>query len=113
MMNCLNSFTVKKGFYRMSDIPTKIGWKPVFSSPDTPLRMRRAYSIFIAICIVVLILITWPVATLVNRGDIIIIGLPLNLFWLVLCKAIVFTCLVSLYGYEYFGKSRSTDKGAL
>lgn len=85
-------------------IPEKIDWKPVFFRADTTHRERRAYILFLLLFITALVAITWPVYTLINRADIIIIGLPLNLFWLILWKATIFVGLVFLYRFEYSGK---------
>lgn len=91
-------------------IPEKIDWKPVFFTTDTTSKERRAYILFLLLFIVALVSITWPAYTLVNRADIIIIGLPLNLFWLVLWKATIFTGLIFLYRFEYPGKKNLEKK---
>jgi len=92
---------------RSGAIPETIGWKPVIFSANTPPELRRAYTKFIILCVVALAMIIWPVAVIFNRGDIIILGLPVNLFWIVFWKAAIFTGLVLLYRFEYFRKSES------
>ena len=85
-------------------IPEKIDWKPVIFSAGTPPGLRRAYISFIILCCVALVMIIWPVASIFNRGDIIVLGLPLNLLWLVFWKATIFSGLIWLYRFEYFRK---------
>lgn len=88
-------------------IPEKIDWKPVFFTADITHRERRAYILFFMSFMLAFVSITWPAYTLVNRADIIIIGLPLNLFWLVLWKATIFVGLLFLYRFEYSGKKKN------
>lgn len=85
-------------------VPESIDWKPVIFSPDTSPELRKAYTRFALLCILALVMIIWPIAAIFNRGDILILGLPINLVWLALWKIIIFFGLLWLYRFEYFRK---------
>ena len=89
-------------------IPQSIDWKPVIFSPDTSPGLRKAYTLFSLLCILSLVMIIWPVAVIFNRGDILILGLPINLAWLAFWKGIIFLGLFWLYRYEYFRNIKSS-----
>ncbi len=88
-------------------IPEKIDSRPVLFSEKTPPELRRAYIKFIILCAIALVMIIWPVASIFNRGDIIILGLPLNLLWIVFWKVTIFAGLIWLYRFEYFRRRKA------
>lgn len=87
-------------------VPEKIGSMPVLFSTNTPPELRKAYVKFIILCAVALAMIIWPVASLFNRGDMLLLGLPVNLLWIIFWKASIFAGLVWLYRFEYFREGK-------
>lgn len=71
--------------------------KIVFFPEGTPPAKRRRRLVFLATWIGVAAMITWPVFLPFSAARPLVLGLPLNLAWILLAVAVIFFALVWLH----------------
>jgi hypothetical protein len=62
---------------------------------------RQVYMLFAIILVILFLAQIYPIYSLVNRVEPIILGMPFGMFWLVLMCLLQFGTLLVLYIWEY------------
>ncbi|MES1930232.1 hypothetical protein SADO_13293 [Salinisphaera dokdonensis CL-ES53] len=70
---------------------------------ENTTRRRKATRGYIVFLIVALLLMTVPVFTFADRVEPITLGLPFNLFWIVLVELAAFLAILGFYLFEHGG----------